>query len=255
MTQLEIHQQLPALPEFVFEINRLLREKPVDLKRVSAVIAADASLAGRVVRMCNATQKERSGPVSSMEEAVILAGAGRMRALLLICALLEYAGQQIPFREIQFFLRHSLLTAILSEQMARCFGYPEAEKAYLAGLLHDVGVLPLLGEGGRPGNRWECCYGVNHCEMGCAIGILGNFGPEITEVLERHHHPKSARTAPGLVELVAAADQFAEEKGIGLAPPRALLMTSPNFPALKMEEIPRLARILEEEFALYTESR
>src|SRR2546425_6899904 len=79
----------PAMTDLALRLNDLLGQRPLDLKRVTDLIAEVPSLARRVVRMCNCTQMESFMRVSSVEEAVILAGSQRIRALLLICALLE----------------------------------------------------------------------------------------------------------------------------------------------------------------------
>lgn len=44
---------LPTLPMFVLDLNALLKESPVDLKKVGKVIRSDASLTAQVLRICN----------------------------------------------------------------------------------------------------------------------------------------------------------------------------------------------------------
>ncbi len=241
-------ENLRILPESVHEWNGLLREKPVDLNRVSSVAARDVSLSSRLIQVCNITQMGSSGAVSSTEEAIILAGAERVRILLLMCALFEYAVPQVPFSETQAFWRHSLLTALLSRQAARRNGSASAEKAYLAGFLHDAGAIPFLGliPAEDADTRREGCFGPAHCDAGQSVGLWAGLDPEWIDVLAHHHAPGGAEKNRGLVTLVAAADDFAERKGVGLF--------SFHSPSLKMEEIPRLARALEEEFELYFET-
>jgi HD-like signal output (HDOD) protein len=131
--------------------------------------------------------------------------------------------------DLQSFWQHSLLTATLSERSAFCLRYPETEQAYLAGLLHDLGVLPLLllTAGTRdptivPGAiAWgesvelERQYsGVDHCLVGKCIGLSWNFAPQIIEVLEYHHRPQDARYDRTLVEIVVAADLVCQMHGV-----------------------------------------
>jgi hypothetical protein len=103
------------------------------------------------------------------------------------------------------------------------------EQAYLAGLLHDVGVLPLLILALRskepkvaPGAiLWgesleseQKQFGVDHCSVGKCIGLSWNFSADLIDVLEHHHQPQEARQNMVLVEIVRAADLVCQMHGV-----------------------------------------
>jgi HD-like signal output (HDOD) protein len=149
--------------------------------------------------------------------------------LVLTCSLVQCVGNFLSPTELQSFWQHSLLTATLSEHSALCLHYSEAEQAYLAGLLHDLGVLPLLvlalppkGLQLTPGTiLWgesveleQQQFGVDHCVVGKCIGLSWNFSPEIIDVLEHHHRPQDARQDGVLVEIVRAADLVCQMHGV-----------------------------------------
>jgi hypothetical protein len=166
-----------------------------------------------------------------------------------------------------------LLTATLSERSALCLHYPEAEQAYLAGLLHDLGVLPLLLLAMRPKSpkrapgaiMWgesveleQQQFGVDHCLIGKCIGISWNFAPEIIDVLEHHHRPQQARQNAVLVEIVGAADRVCQMHGVkvGGEPPRIAVGDQNSYkglldnwaPSLSEDDKTKLAKTLEIEF-------
>ena len=152
-----LSEGLPTLPAYVFELNGLLSSVPVDLKRVGEVIRTDPSLSAQVVRLCNSPLLNLPEPVASIEHAVVLLGTERLRIILLTCSLIESVGQQVSPAELHLFWQHSFLTGTLSARLGRCTLHPKPEQAYLAGLLHDIGILPLLTLGGRdqqPGIAW-----------------------------------------------------------------------------------------------------
>jgi HD-like signal output (HDOD) protein len=118
------------------------------------------------------------------------------------------------------------LTGMLRERIARWVEYSEREQAYLGGLLHDIGTLPLLMVEGKPkafgydpkeGKMPDLLegekeyFGMNHCEVGSRIGQSWNFFPSFIDVFENHHHPELSARDPYLVGIVAAADHFCEE--------------------------------------------
>ena len=264
---------IPTLPAYVFELSALLSSMPVDLRRVCRVIRTDPSLTAQVIRLSNSATVGLRERVFNIEHAVILLGTERLRALVLTCSLVECVGNCSSPTELHSFWQHSLLTATLSERSALCLHYPEAKQAYLAGLLHDVGVLPLLILALRskepnvtPGSiLWgesleseQKQFGVDHCSVGKCIGLSWNFSAELIDVLEHHHRPQEARQNVVLVEIVRAADLVCQMHGVrvGGEPPRIELGDQNKYkdlldscaPSLTEAERISLAKTLEVEF-------
>jgi HD-like signal output (HDOD) protein len=265
-----IAEGLPTLPGYVFRLNSLLNATPVDLNSVAEVIRMDPSLSAQVLRLCNSSLSDLEGRITCIEDAVVMLGTDRLRSLVLTCSLVEYVDQQFASDAIQPFWQHSFLTALLSERIARWIGYSKPEQAYLAGLLHDIGLLPLLALAARERKRFPPPYpsawgesvererkdlGTDHCAIGRWIGIHWNFPAVLIEVFEHHHHPVRALHDPVLVGMVAAADRFGQKRGVeeergpqrvddnGLAHQGSVL--SDCLPGLSLEEKSRLAELLE----------
>src|ERR1039457_1127624 len=135
---------LPTLPAYVFELNSMLAASPVNLKRVSEVIRTDPSLTAQVLRLSNSAFMGFRERVTKIEHAVMLVGTERLRTMVLTCSLVEYVGHRVASEDMQSFWQHCFLTAALSERLARAIAYAQPEQSYLAGLLHDIGALPLL---------------------------------------------------------------------------------------------------------------
>jgi len=264
---------LPTLPAYVFELNSLLSTSPVDLKRVGEVIRTDPSLTAQVLRLCNSAFMGFRERISKIEHAIMLVGTERLRTMVLTCSLVEYVGHRVASHDIQSFWQHCFLTAALSERLARGISYPQPEQAYIAGLLHDIGALPLLvitsKEPQELENTSSCGwsesleiererFGTDHCEVGHWIGVSWNFAPCLLEVMESHHKPKEATVDPPLVGVVAAADQFCSRRGIALGgvPPelseptgnQAQVILQACLPQLKPGEADKLAEMLETDF-------
>jgi HD-like signal output (HDOD) protein len=268
-----LSEGLPTLPAYVFELNSLLAAAPVNLRRVGEVIRTDPSLTAQVLRLCNSAFLGFRERVTKIEHAVMLVGTQRLRTMVLTCSLVEYVGHRVASEDIQSFWQHCFLTAALSERVARAIAYPQPEQAYLAGLLHDIGALPLLvvtsAETKGPeiiltfgwGESIELereHFGSDHCEVGRWIGVSWNFSPSLLEVMVEHHNPREATHDPPLVGLVAAADQFCVRRGIvlgGAAPELSepadnqdLDILQVCLPQLKPEEADKLAEMLETDF-------
>ncbi len=267
-----LSEGLPTLPAYVFELNSLLAANPVNLKRVGEVLRTDPSLTAQVLRLCNSAFMGFRERITKLEHAIILVGTERLRTMVLTCSLVQYAGHQVASEDVQSFWQHCFLTAALSERLARAISYPQPEQAYLAGLLHDIGVLPLLVIASNeprseptPTYGWSESvelererFGADHCEVGRWIGVSWNFPPVLLEVMEFHHNPQEATQDPHLVGIVAAADQFCGRRGVtmGGVPPeisepgnnldQAILQSC--LPQLQPAEAEKLAEMLETDF-------
>lgn len=264
---------LPTLAGYIHELNSLLSKPLVDLKRVAKIIRSDPSMSAQVLRVCNSALFGFRRRVLSIEEAAILMGSERLRTLVLTCSVLEFAGKRLPPEEIQTWWQHSFLTGMLSERIARWMEYSEREQAYLGGLLHDIGVLPLLivaaeekllgnGSSQHPwGQTLESekeFFGMNHCEVGRWIGVSWKFFPSFVEVFDHHHHPERPMRDPYLVGIVAAADHYCEthvipteetgETVLSVDPPPTDGFMDRCFPQLDLSERAAIAEMLETEY-------
>ncbi len=217
---------LPTLPAYLLDLNALLGSPMVDLKKVGKVIRTDPSLTAQVLRLCNSALFGLRRRVLSIEQAAVLLGTERLRTLVLTCSVMQFAGKNVPTKALIGFWQHSFLSALLSERIARLVDYPEKEQAYLGGLLHDIGQLPLwvlLMEETAKGRSLppaDWCdnmklereyFGMDHGKVGRWMAVSWNFMPSFLDVFEHHHDPENAQHDPYLVGVVSAADQFLQK--------------------------------------------
>src|SRR5271170_5232166 len=187
---------LPTLPNYVLDLNVLLSQPTVDLKKVGNVIRTDPSLSSQALKLCNSALFGLRHRVISIEQAAILLGTERLRTLVLTCSVMRFAGKHLPKEQPNRFWHHSFLCALLSERLASHLHYCEKEQAYLGGLLHDIGLLPMwilvLKEEAAnrppPAPGWtdnialELDYfGMDHCKVGRWMGVSWNYMPSFVD--------------------------------------------------------------------------
>ena len=262
---------LPTISAHIFELNTLLSAPSVELRKVARIIRADPSMSAQLLRMCNSALFGLRRRVLSIEEASVLMGTERLRTLVLTCSVMEFTNKQLPDEQVQEFWQHSFMTGMLSERIAKWIEYSQHEQAYLGGLLHDVGLLPLLVvateekdletdppvkiRGGSLEDE-KAHFGLNHCEVGRSIGTSWNFFPSFIDIFEHHHHPENSSRDPHLVGIVAAADHFSETHTLASDPalPEPPELASDDdffavcFPRLDAEDRAELIEMLENEY-------
>jgi HD-like signal output (HDOD) protein len=167
---------------------------------------------------------EPSSSNANFSEFLILLGSERLRILALGCALAEFAGKHLPVETMRDFWQHSILTALLSERIAREAHPASTERAYLAGLLHDIGKLPLLIAAREQPDSNErltlalhdepeaerAYFGLDHAEIGRWMGLSGNLPGWMVSVLDHHHDHTRATEDATLVAIVANADHCSQ---------------------------------------------
>ncbi|MCU1287386.1 MAG: metal dependent phosphohydrolase [Acidobacteriales bacterium] len=210
---------MPTLPGYVFRLNQLFKGGDVDLAAAAWVIRTDASLTVQVLRLANLYLLESQAPIFSVAVALREIGPERLQTLLMTCPLLDCAGNPQQWGSMQTFWQHSYTTAVMAETIAEICGYPLPELAFTAGLVHNIGELPLMmlarnASAGIPLN--SSGNHLPHYEIGRRMAIAWKLLASLVEVCGAHHHPETARHDPMLMGIVISAQRFTESCGLVL---------------------------------------
>ncbi|MDR1625025.1 MAG: HDOD domain-containing protein [Spirochaetia bacterium] len=229
--------KLPALPVTVSKILEIANNpntSPVDLNRV---ISLDPVLMARVMKLINSAYYGVTNQVTSLARAIIMLGINTVKNLALSTAVLGNLSKKEDFQALNMngFWRHSLSVGVLSKLIARSRGIDPKilEEYFIAGLLHDIGKIPLnntlttefvramsqADRDRRPLFQTEGeDIGFDHCRAGLIIGLEWKFGDEILETIKCHHSLEScAEDHADLVYTVALANCYVNLSGIGFS--------------------------------------
>jgi putative nucleotidyltransferase with HDIG domain len=229
--------KLPALPVTVSKILEIANNpniSPVDLNRV---ISLDPVLMARVMKLINSAYYGLSNQVTSLARAIIMLGINTVKNLALSTAVLGNLSKKENFQALNMngFWRHSLAVGVLSKLIARTRNVDPKilEEYFIAGLLHDIGKIPLnntlttefvqaMSQADRDRSPLfqteEENIGFDHCRAGLIIGSEWKFGGEILETIKCHHAPEScAQEHIDLVYTVAIANYYVNVSGIGFS--------------------------------------
>jgi HD-like signal output (HDOD) protein len=140
--------ELPSLPEVALKIRRALADDDVSVSEIARLLGTDPALAARTLRVANSAMFYRgSRPITSLNGAVSQLGYKMVRNVTL-----SFAAQQVfigygnrALRDlVSAVWRHSVHAAVVSHMLARLRTKLNADEAFLAGLLHEVGKLYIL---------------------------------------------------------------------------------------------------------------
>ena len=140
---------MPAMPQVLLRFFNAAGSDTTSTEALASLVLQDPALSARILTAANSAAFRRGAELRSVKQSLTVLGT-RMVRTIASCLLVQSAFQRVPgsdARELAGFWRHSLLVAELARGVATelHWGDDEAEEAYLAGLLHDVGQLLLLG--------------------------------------------------------------------------------------------------------------
>jgi len=166
--------------------------------------------------------------VDSLYGAVVGLGFQRVSDIAMSCGVLNMIPRDREIDPVAFW-EHSLGCALVCRHFARKISYSDPSKAYLAGLLHDLGIIVNLwvlpkefaaafelarAEGTPLHEAEQSVLGFTHCESGRLLAERWELGPELIEVVSLHHTPEQARDHAGLVALVELSDLLCRVSGL-----------------------------------------
>jgi HD-like signal output (HDOD) protein len=137
---------LPALPEVLLRLDRVLKDPEVDIKEVARLASTDAVLSGQIIRMSNSAYYARGGtPLNSLQPAIQRMGLRALRGLVFALTLpriFQEGRDGFPYKALW---RHSLAVSAFAAELVTDIGgsASQREDAWLGGLVHDIGSLVL----------------------------------------------------------------------------------------------------------------
>lgn len=233
--------QLPAMPTVVQEVINSFDDPNLEVDSLAQKIGHDQGLSTRVLRIANSSFYGLSRQVSSIHDAVVVLGFGNIRSLVLAAGFVHAFPQHGEglFDRKQFW-RHSIQVAAAARVLAK-YARVNAETAFTAGLLHDIGQVvldaclykafdgvlqQLASKGGDLHALEREKLGFDHAMVGAEMAKRWNF-PEAIQQAIRSHHEAVDPAAGALPALIHLANDLAEAQAEGVTTPDELLLHIP----------------------------
>jgi HD-like signal output (HDOD) protein len=134
---------LPSLNSIHQTLQELLAAEEKSTSRLALVIGRDPGLASRLLQRVNSPEFGLQQKVKSLEDAVIHVGSRTLRDLVLMAPVVSdmksLAGNESSSWRALW--RHSVGTALLTQELIASAGGGGSDLDYIAGLMHDVGWI------------------------------------------------------------------------------------------------------------------
>lgn len=257
LKRLEGLSQIPTIPAVLGPLVRYLQQpvEQLDTNKVADFIGQDKSLAAQCLHMANSPLFGRWQKVDTLRGAVVGLGFHRLSDIAISCGVLNLLPIEKTSIDPVVFWEHSLGCALVCRQFARKIGFENPGKAYLSGLLHDLGIIVNLWmlpseigaafemaktKGIQLHEAEEQTLGFNHCESGRLLAEHWELPPDLVAVVAHHHAPEGAPDHQTLVSIVQLSDLLCRMSGLnyGYMEQRQVNLTAESGFALLEQQCP-----------------
>ena len=225
-------ETMPTIPAVFVPLLKLLSGSAEDtnVEEVVRLVSYDNTVAAQCLRVAASPLFGMAQPPKSIKAAVISLGLRRVETILLTCCM----GQAFPATkwvlDPAVFWKHSLGCALVCRKFSEKLVAADQEKAYMAGLLHDIGfmvnclVFPkefaaamecACREEIPLGDAELATMGFTHCETGRALAEKWKLADDVIDVIAHHHVFEQSQKAQPLVALVHLSDLLCRMRGLG----------------------------------------
>lgn len=136
---------LPSLPEVALRVRELMAQADCSVSQLARLISSDAALAARLIKVVNSSSYRGHKTIDNIQAAITRLGLQLVRSLVTQLALLQSLhGSGAETRQLSALSRHSMDVGAHCHAIAARYTTLNPEEALLAGLVHDIGKLPLL---------------------------------------------------------------------------------------------------------------
>lgn len=222
-----IARRLPPFPKVVLQLLEMLGHDDVSMDALTRQARNDPVIASGILATANRLRRINAQPdLHDPFVAASLIGITQVRRIVVTASMNKFMADD---KGASFLFNHSKAVAIVAQELAQLCGL-SAEKAYVAGILHDVGQLcfhlmdaerfqeayreSILD--GRLIERETAAFGVDHARIGAALAAHWELPEEFVLSIRDHH--EDAVVTSRLPAVINVAESLARALDIPASP-------------------------------------
>lgn len=224
---------IATLPEITARVMAIVENPASSAAELHKVVSSDPALVARILKVVNSAFYGLPGQIASIERAIVLLGLTAVKNLAVAASLGQlFRGARLGAGyNAKDLWKHCIAVAVAARDLAAQMAVPLKDEAFLAGMIHDVGLIVALQvwpdkvtgvcETVAAGDMPFCeaerrAAGTDHQALGAALCEKWKFPRTCQLVASYHHRPAELSDNNRLlVTLVYAADTICATAGQG----------------------------------------
>ena len=224
------NSQLSSIKAIVSGIINIINDPKSTVKDLKDIIELDPPLTARLLARANSAYYGSPKKISEIEQAVIWIGFDALKELALsqkVCEIFD-KDEFIHGYSRASLWKHSIAVALLGKMVYRRKFRQMGESAYIAGLLHDIGIIVedqflqedfkniLLKSKDEEKNLSKAedeVLGYNHAEVGKALMDDWGLPQELVIAIGHHNYPNVDNEFSRITSTIFIAEYVCQEIG------------------------------------------
>ena len=243
---------IPTVSSIVEKALSLISNNDSSFNDLSDVIKYDQSISSKIISIANSAYYSRGVDVFSLQRAMMTIGFEEVKKIVMCLLFMNNMLKSLNLKgkDLVDLWKHSAYVACAARALSKKMLVEDPQKVFTISLLHDIGktvlyinaenyhaVLKKATEKGKDLAAMEKeLYGIDHQEIGYAIGVKWHFPEEFLCAI-RYHHEEGQTKYDSLLRLVRAADNFALATNKDLGPEGFILLNEKEAITAEMEKI------------------
>jgi putative nucleotidyltransferase with HDIG domain len=223
--------EISTLPQIALRVMEVAKDENSSAADLKDIMENDVALCARVLRCVNSSAYALRSKVTNLQQAITYLGLKQIRNLAMTASVAELFAKDEkigPYRRRDLW-RHLVAVGICARLIAMRRNMRNFDDAFLAGLLHDVGIvledqhahapftlaIQSLNPQKSLSDAERASLGFDHTMLGAKLAEAWGF-PEPVRAAIRHHHVSiNYRGAEiNIVRAVEVANVICTLKGI-----------------------------------------
>ena len=189
---------LPTLPEVAIKVRDVVQNPDSSAAKIAITIGSDPVLTTKLLQVANSALYRPSTPIENLQTAITRLGQTVVRNIvtgMVMEQLYQKGGNPKVEKHLKALWLHSTKVAAISHVLARKFTKLKPDQAMLAGLIHDIGAIPVYTEAPNipeldDEETLKRVVSKIHNLVGTTILDEWNFPQELIDVVSNHEDLK-----------------------------------------------------------------
>lgn len=138
--------QLPSLSDIALKVKHAAVDPDVSIADVAHIVEADPAMAARLIQVASSAMYRGLTPVHSIRDAIMRMGLVATRNLVIGLSMKQLFKTESPMLidRMHELYDHSIEVAAICHAVGHRVKHPREDYLLLAGLVHDIGIIPIL---------------------------------------------------------------------------------------------------------------
>jgi putative nucleotidyltransferase with HDIG domain len=250
--------EIPLLPHVATQVLQLANNPNAGFSDIEKLLKQDQILTTHLIKIANSAYYRGISEVVSLRDAMSRIGLKTLKdvvfSLSLHSKVFRIKSYEGVLKEVW---KHSVACAGISQILAQYAGL-NAENAFVAGLVHDIGKPVLV----QVVSTWEqellksktspadpakvhrifedvllpSVFEDSHTQVGALVAAKWKLPQEIFESIRWHHRPQESQKDLKMIQLIYLANKLCHHFGYGHEEDPIMLKMEPSFALLNIGE-------------------